>query len=791
MADIGTFVGYLKFKFDDKDVDLAERKLKNLKAGARVMLNNIGKAGLAMGTAFGAVATKAIYEAGQFQQQLQTVATMLDSTSEGALPKYRDALLEMSVKYAESTDTLSKGLYDILSAGVDSSKALDVLDATARAAKAGLTETGVAADAITTMLNSYGMEAEKAGDVSDWFFSVVKRGKTTFSELAPTVGRVGALSASAGLSMDELGAALATMTKSGIKTDEAVTSLRGVLTAFLKPTKDAKETAAELGVELSTNTLRTQGLVPILEKLSGATDEQVASIFGNVRALSGLQTILKDTSVYYEDLSFMQNKAGNTQEAFGKVTDTLMFSMGQFAKVVQVILVQFGTSFIPLIQNNLLPLFQNWSQNTDNIKSVSEGLTWTLKALISMVMGAVTAFKVVGDVIGATGAAVYKLATGDIKGFLDIIKQGSDDVQQTILAANENIQTVWADAQKAMTETNQSESAARVEIGQAESDANIARLQGENELTAESEKNKNEVMKSLKSELSEFDNANDLKTLESKRARIEEMLSNVQEGSIRELELKRELAETEKQIAGEAHFTIIGGFKAMLDEMRKENINFADHFVSMAGKIKNSMSDAFEDIFNNIGNGWDVLTDGIQKIGEAMKASVIRMVAEIASQWVMKHALMAAATKAWALATAAYKAIAAHSGIPFIGLAIGLGAVAAIHGAIKKFETGVRNFAGGLAIVGERGPELVNLPRGSDVFSNRDSKMMLAGAGAGAPVTVNMGDNHFNIEGGSDEGSISRIITGIKDAIKEGTMEGITLAKTINKEGQKRVDEAY
>lgn len=58
------------------------------------------------------------------------------------------------------------------------------------------------------------------------------------------------------------------------------------------------------------------------------------------------------------------------------------------------------------------------------------------------------------------------------------------------------------------------------------------------------------------------------------------------------------------------------------------------------------------------------------------------------------------------------------------------------------FATGVRNFSGGLAVVGEQGPELVNLPQGSDVFTNGESRRMLAG-GQGAPLighaTINNG----------------------------------------------------
>jgi hypothetical protein len=48
---------------------------------------------------------------------------------------------------------------------------------------------------------------------------------------------------------------------------------------------------------------------------------------------------------------------------------------------------------------------------------------------------------------------------------------------------------------------------------------------------------------------------------------------------------------------------------------------------------------------------------------------------------------------------------------------------------IPGFADGVRNFSGGLAVVGERGPELVNLPKGADVFTNEESRRMTGGQG--------------------------------------------------------------
>jgi hypothetical protein len=51
---------------------------------------------------------------------------------------------------------------------------------------------------------------------------------------------------------------------------------------------------------------------------------------------------------------------------------------------------------------------------------------------------------------------------------------------------------------------------------------------------------------------------------------------------------------------------------------------------------------------------------------------------------------------------------------------------------IPGFATGVENFSGGLAVVGERGPELVNLPRGSSVIPNNQI------GGAGGTTNVNI-----------------------------------------------------
>lgn len=83
------------------------------------------------------------------------------------------------------------------------------------------------------------------------------------------------------------------------------------------------------------------------------------------------------------------------------------------------------------------------------------------------------------------------------------------------------------------------------------------------------------------------------------------------------------------------------------------------------------------------------------------------------------------------------------SAIGNIGARIGGEIKGALHGLhIPGFATGVRNFSGGLALVGEQGPELVNLPAGSNVYSNKESQKMTGNSNTSNVTigTVMLGD---------------------------------------------------
>ena len=328
------------------------------------------------------------------------VSTMLDKNTMHYMPKFEKAIKSMAIEFGEGTQTLSNGLYDILSASIPPAKAMEVLEISVKAAKAGLTDAGVAADAITTILNSYGLSAEKAGSVSDLLFAIVKRGKLTFAELAPNIGKVAAMAAKTGIDLENLGATISTLTRSGVRVEMAMTAIRGTMNGMLKPGKEAADMFRDkLGMEMNTTTLRAEGLIGILKKMktAGLKPEEISKMFPNVRALTGVIAAMGDLEGITEDYNLMVNRTGLSQEAFMKNTATTAHQLARLKQAFIVLSIELG--------KNLLPAVNKFAKAMINIIKYINNFSTGTKAMLSMTALFTAA------ILGLGGAFLFMLGT--------------------------------------------------------------------------------------------------------------------------------------------------------------------------------------------------------------------------------------------------------------------------------------------------------------------------------------------------------------------------------------------
>jgi len=303
--------------------------------------------------AFTVAVAKTVVEAAKLESQIANVMTLLREADTRALggvtaatERYTREVRSLSVEFGKSTEDLSKGLFEIVSAAIEPAKALDVLRSASQAAVAGNTDLATSTRGILTVLNAYQLGAEKAADAADFLFALNLRGVTTFAQISNAIGTVATLAFSTGVRLEELGAFLSTVTRAGISMDEAVTQLRQVLVTFLSPAKGSVEAAKELGIELNTTTIKTLGLLGVAKLLSKATEEQTAAIFGNVRALGGIIVAAKNAEGFQEDLRLQMQRTGSTTEALTTIQNTAKFQWDRLKESIVAVASTLGTPLL-------------------------------------------------------------------------------------------------------------------------------------------------------------------------------------------------------------------------------------------------------------------------------------------------------------------------------------------------------------------------------------------------------------------------------------------------------------
>jgi TP901 family phage tail tape measure protein len=228
---------------------------------------------LAVGVAAGAavMAVKSVEMAGDFQAAMTRVQTGAGESAAN-MKMVSDGILHMAGEVGKPLHELTTGLYMVNSAGYHGAEGLKVLELSAMGAKVGAAELGTVADAVTTALNAYHMGASGAAAAINALIGAEKQGKTNMEALAGSLSKVAPAAAVAGVGLNEVLAAMSTMTAQGTSADIAATYLRQTILQLSNPTQKAAMEMRSLGlnaIDVSMS-LGKNGLAATLELLTNA-----------------------------------------------------------------------------------------------------------------------------------------------------------------------------------------------------------------------------------------------------------------------------------------------------------------------------------------------------------------------------------------------------------------------------------------------------------------------------------------------------------------------------------------
>jgi len=296
----------------------------------------------------------AVKVAADFEKSMSKI-TALVGVAADEVASMEGQVRSMATTFGKSATEAADALFYITSAGLRGSTATDTLAASLKASAIGLGDTATIADLATSALNAYGSDVLSATQATDVMTAAVREGKLEASELAGSMGRVLPLSSAMGVSFNEVGAAFAALSRTGTNAAEAATQIRGILSSLLRPTKQAEE--ALTGMGLSSEGLRQQiqeeGLLSTLQTLAdkfGDNEAAAASVFGNIRALSGVLDLMGANVATTEQIfANMADVTGTVDEAFSVMSDTASFQFSQAMAEVKESMLTLGQELMPMV----------------------------------------------------------------------------------------------------------------------------------------------------------------------------------------------------------------------------------------------------------------------------------------------------------------------------------------------------------------------------------------------------------------------------------------------------------
>lgn len=269
-----------------------------------------------------------------FNQAMKAANTMAGKDSAG-FKRMKSEVAALSKEIPILRDQLADGLYQVISNGVPEDNWIEYLRASARSAVGGMADINKVVGVTATVIKNYGMEWSAAQDIQDKIQLTAKNGVTSFEQLAQALPRVTGNAATLGVTIDELLGTFATLTGVSGNTAEVSTQLAAVFTALVKPSKEASDMAANMGMQFNAAAIKSAGgFGEFLKKLdesvkayaaaNGVLEQEVyAKLFGSAEALRALTPLQGELAeAFAKNVDAMTNSAGTMDAAFADMAGT-------------------------------------------------------------------------------------------------------------------------------------------------------------------------------------------------------------------------------------------------------------------------------------------------------------------------------------------------------------------------------------------------------------------------------------------------------------------------------------
>lgn len=296
-----------------------------------------------------------VQSAQAYETAMAKVATIADMS---AVPL--DAMSQQIVALSNQTGiaatAIADDVYNAISAGQSTADAVNFVTNSTKLAKAGFAESSQTLDVLTTILNAYGMSADKVGAVSDMLIQTQNKGKVTVGELSSVMGKVIPTANSNGVALEQLTASYAIMTSKGIAAAETTTYLNSMMNELgksgSKTDKLLRSATGSSFKELMASGKSLGEVLQIVQDEAGKSGLSLADMFGSAEAGKAAVTLLSNgVDGFNSSVQDMVNSVGATQSAFETMDQTTEAKMQKAKNSITNLGIVLGQNLLPIVGN--------------------------------------------------------------------------------------------------------------------------------------------------------------------------------------------------------------------------------------------------------------------------------------------------------------------------------------------------------------------------------------------------------------------------------------------------------
>ncbi len=399
-------------------------KLKKIGSGMEAVGKGILKATAPL-VGLGAAALKV---SSDFEEGMSNVQAISGATGED-LDELREKAKYMGETTKFSATESAEALTYMAMAGWETGQMLDGIEGVMMLAAASGENLGAVSDIVTDALTAFGLAAEDAGHFSDVLAKASSSSNTNVGMMGETFKYVAPLAGSLGYSVEDTALAIGLLANAGIKGGQAGTTLRGILTRLVKPTKESGTAMDTLGISM-TNTDGTmkdlsEVMVVLREKLGDLDPEMQSFYAAQIAGQEGMSGLLAIINASDEDFNNLQDNIDNSAGAAKEMADIMNANVkGQLTLLksqLEGIGIQFGEILLPMASkfigklSELATRFSELSPETREMIVKLSGLAVGIGGVLlvggKLVTGVSGAIGVVGKLAGVIGTATTATAT--------------------------------------------------------------------------------------------------------------------------------------------------------------------------------------------------------------------------------------------------------------------------------------------------------------------------------------------------------------------------------------------